>query len=401
METPSLEDKVQLPSWLWIVSGLVGFAIAGLGLLLLGFSVVFPTAFASLIVVVVGDGLIALGLGVGLMIAGYRRWRNLPPTRFAGVRGWWVFLVIGLLALVAGVLLPSSVHQSLIFAPIHLALIVAPAFFLLSLILLISGSQLSMPYPHLTLALTGGASGIVLAAPVEIIGLVLSGVLASAAAMLIPGGEREIERLMMLVERWAINPPTDPEEALSLIASPLILATLALTLSLITPLIEEFSKALIVGVVGFWLKPSPLNGFIWGAAAGLGFALVEGVSNGAMALGETAGWLGGAGTRFFTTAMHALTSGLVGLGWAHFWRRPHPRRWLLLLFYALAALIHALWNLNVIVTLGSVSVGVSTGTPVIAGTVAVVGVVVQIVLALISLLGLLGVPYFLKRRSMS
>ncbi|MGC9349170.1 MAG: PrsW family glutamic-type intramembrane protease [Anaerolineae bacterium] len=397
VETASSEDNARLPSWMWVAAGLVGLAIAGLGLLLLLLSALFPAFFAPLIVIVAGDGLIGLGLGVALVIAGYRRRRALPAQRFSGVRGWWVFLILGLLALVAGILLPSDTHRSLLFAPVYLALIVAPAFFFLSIVTLASGPRLSIAYPHLALALSGGASSVLLAAPVEILGLVLSGVVTTVAAMFIPGGEGEIDRLMMLLDRWSAGPPTDPEQVLSLVASPIILATLALTLALVTPLVEEFSKALIVGLVGFWLKPGPLSGFLWGVAAGLGFALVEGVSNGALPLGETAGWFAGAGTRFFTTAMHGLTSGLVGLGWSYFWRRPDPRRWLLPLFYGLAALFHALWNLNVISTLASLSLGVST--PVIGGSVIVLGVVVQVTLALGALAGLLGVPFLLKRHS--
>ena len=143
---------------------------------------------------------------------------------------------------------------------------------------------------------------------------------------------------------------------MALLASPMVIITLVFTLAVVTPLVEEFGKALIVGVMGIWVRPSALTTFVWGTACGLGFAWLEGISNGAIGLGGAAVWLGGVGLRFFSTAMHCMTSGLIGLGWGWSWG---GRRWALPLAYGVAVFFHALWNLAVIVGLGGLGLTAS------------------------------------------
>jgi hypothetical protein len=124
----------------------------------------------------------------------------------------------------------------------------------------------------------------------------------------------------------------------------------------------------------------------------LGFAWFEGISNGALALGESVGWAGSVGVRFFATAMHALTSAVIGLGWAAYWR---GRRWALLGAYALAVLFHGAWNLNVILSLAGAGLG---DAPPLGTVLAVVGMGVQGGLILVALGALFGIPAVLRRR---
>ncbi len=179
---------------------------------------------------------------------------------------------------------------------------------------------------------------------------------------------------------------------MGVIASPMVIITLVLSLSVIAPLIEEFGKTLVMGVIGIWVRPSVIASFVWGVACGLGFAWLEGVSNGAIGIGGTTGWLGAAGVRFFATGMHCAASGLLGLGWGAFWR---GRRWVLPLAYLGAVTFHGLWNLNVILSVGGLAWSTTNATA--GGLAAGFGVLFESTLILVSLSSLIGIPLALRR----
>jgi hypothetical protein len=394
--SPPTESSAQLPRWLWALTGCMGLGLVGLG----GGLVALPFLFAALIegasAIIAGYGLFAITLGVALVTAGVRGWRQEPSYRYYSRSAWLYFLVATVVIALLAVILPRELHATALFAPFHFALILLPGLLLLSLVAMLSGSDSAVAARHLSLAAGGGAASVMLAVPLELIGLLFSIIAGVAVAWLLPGGAEEVERLVILLEGWTVQPPTTETEILGLLASPLILFALALLLGVIAPLVEEFGKTLVLGLMGIWVKPSVRVSFILGVACGLGFAWLEGISNGGLGLGERAAWLGGVGARVFATAMHGLTSGVMGIGWAYFRRR---KRWALLLSYVVAVVFHGLWNLNVVMSLGGM--GVTASSPALGGLVVVLGTGFQIVLIAICLLALIAIPVQLRRRDLA
>jgi hypothetical protein len=393
LEPRPLEQAV-LPRWLWIAAAFGGLALFGLGLVLAAMPFAFPGALEAIGVVVAGYGLIAVTLGIGLVVAGRRGWLGRPASWFYPRRGGSLFLLSALVVSVLGALLPAQMQAHPLFAPFHFALILLPGLFLLSVVISVAGKPSSISLRRLVILLAGGASTLFIAIPVEIIGLGLSAGFGVAAVLLLPGGPAQVEQLMAILQGWVDRPPTDPSEVVALLNSPVVLITLTLTLAVITPLIEEFGKTLVMGVLGIWVKPSLLTAFIWGVACGLGFAWLEGVSNGAIGLGGVAGWLGSAGVRFLATAMHCATSGLLGLGWGGYWR---GRWWALPLAYVGAVVVHGFWNFNVIVS--AASLGLAINRPAVGGLLLVSAILFQGFLILLSFSFLIGLPRFLRKAS--
>ena len=118
---------------------------------------------------------------------------------------------------------------------------------------------------------------------------------------------------------------------------------------LVAPLVEEPTKALILFVVARSRHfDNMTDGFVYGAAAGLGFGMTENFlyfsSVGATA--DVGAWVGTVIVRtLYSALMHAAATSVVGasLGFAQF------RGWLVRLFvvpfgFAIAMTIHALWN---------------------------------------------------------
>lgn len=388
-----MTQSARLPTWFWGLALVVGLGMIGVGLVLLVLPFFFSSTLEVIEIVMAGYGLLASVLGVGLGIAGLRGRRQLPSERFYPKRGWLSLALASVGVGVVSLLVPGGAQSNPLFALLYVALIVLPSLCLFSLVSLAVGRDLAVTRRRGVLAIAGGASSILLVLPMELIGMVVSGVLGTSIAFLIPGGPAEIERLISLLQRWSQRPPVDETEVLALLTSPVVMLILALLLGVITPLIEEFGKTLMIGVMGHWVRPSVAASFVWGVACGLGFAWFEGISNGAMGLGGSAVWLGSAGVRFLATAMHGLTSGLLGLGWG--WAR-RGRWWALPIAYGAAVIFHGLWNLNVILALGGI--GLSLSSPEAGGAVAMVAVLVQLVLILASFAGLFGLPIWLRGR---
>jgi hypothetical protein len=111
-----------------------------------------------------------------------------------------------------------------------------------------------------------------------------------------------------------------------------------------------------------------------------------------MGLGGAAGWLASVGVRFLATAMHVLTSGVVGLGWGWAWRR---RWWALPLCYVAAVAFHGLWNLNIVMALGGL--GMAGSQQGLGAVSVVVAIFVQIMLVLVMLMALAVIPLALRK----
>lgn len=387
-----MEQKTEIPRWLWALAGFGGLGLLVLGLASVSVTFALPEAFGAAGVIVAGFGLIAATLGISLGVAGLRGWRNAPSMRFYSRWTWAVLLLGSIVTAISGSLMPVQLQGHALFAPFHFLMITLPGLLLLSVVTLLIGRESALSIRRTVLALASGASGVVLAIPVEVIGLMLSGMLSVAVAMVFPGGSAEVDRLLTLVQGWTVRPPTSEAEILGVVTSPVVLLALTLTLSVVTPLVEELSKTLLLGLFGMWVKPIAPVAFLWGAACGLGFAWLEGVSNGAVGLGGVGGWLGSVGVRLFATAMHVLTSGLLGLGWGWFWR---GRRWALPITYGVAVIFHGLWNLNVIVSVGGL--GLAASSPATGGMLVTLGVVVQLALVLLATTALIVIPLALRK----
>lgn len=122
-----------------------------------------------------------------------------------------------------------------------------------------------------------------------------------------------------------------------------------LTAILVAPLVEEPTKALVLAPLLLTRHfDNATDGFVYGAAAGLGFGMTENALYfiSAATSGDLLGWLTLVVIRtFFSAVMHAVATSLVGacVGAARF--RPAGVRLLALgCGFAMAMGLHALWN---------------------------------------------------------
>ena len=125
-----------------------------------------------------------------------------------------------------------------------------------------------------------------------------------------------------------------------LLASPLVISAIFLTVGLIMPLMEELLKPL-----GLWALRkrllTPAEGFSGGLICGAGFALVESATMIAQN-GGGSDWGQMVLLRIGTSLLHMTASGFVGWGLASAWNQKKYGR---TLFAFLAATgVHCLWN---------------------------------------------------------
>jgi hypothetical protein len=156
-------------------------------------------------------------------------------------------------------------------------------------------------------------------------------------------------------------------------------------ISVLVPLVEESLKP-----IGVWFlagqKITPAMGFGYGVISGAGFGLFENLGN-TSAGGDT--WALLAATRITTLLLHCFTAGLVGWALASAWSQ---RRYLRLgVAFAIAVLIHGLWNGMAILSLASslpdmVNISIPTSYQRL-GSLADVGVIVLGVLVLVLFIG--------------
>jgi RsiW-degrading membrane proteinase PrsW (M82 family) len=142
-------------------------------------------------------------------------------------------------------------------------------------------------------AVISGALSAVLATGLEVLAIVL------VAPLLTP-----------LFESMSFSLTTESQVA-SLLRNPLIVLLIFLAASVAAPLIEEFCKGLTL-----WLFPKsvqrPLDGFMFGLIAGLGFGMVEsGAYLTDLSLWFLIGWL-----RLGTLLLHGTTTSIIGLSYA-------------------------------------------------------------------------------------
>ena len=167
-------------------------------------------------------------------------------------------------------------------------------------------------------------------------------------------------------------------------------------ISLLVPLVEEIFKP-----IGVWFlagqKITPAQGFGYGVISGAGFALFENLGN-TSAGGEL--WASLAASRISTLLLHCFTAGLVGWALASAWTQ---RRYLRLgITYAIAVLVHGLWNGMAVLSLVSslqdqIGISIPTGLQQIGS----LAYVVIIALGVLVLVFYIGINAVLRRSTLS
>lgn len=117
----------------------------------------------------------------------------------------------------------------------------------------------------------------------------------------------------------------------------------------IAPVVEEVTKGLVfILLLATHHLDNETDGLIYGAATGLGFAAVENLlyAVGAAADGAAAVLVVVFLRTFFSSIVHCISSGLLGMTIGHACHRSGPLKWLLwpALGLGLAVANHALWN---------------------------------------------------------
>jgi RsiW-degrading membrane proteinase PrsW (M82 family) len=300
---------------------------------------------SALLLGTLGLGAGAFGLALGLLLA----WEGWQASRVktSGVLrlpawGWWLLALI--LVLVAGQA-AVSLGGALLLPFFHIAAAVIPALLFLSLSL--GGARRMGGFMSNRVAMTGiawgGLGGVGLALLFEgVLILVLLLVLPPLLNLVAPAAVAHLRALILEIQQGSAP---DLRLLEPVLRSPWVLAGGLLLASVLVPLIEEAAKALVVPLIALTGRPlTRLDAFLTGVAAGAGFAMVEGVTNGALALSQPGGWATAMAARAAAAALHCLVSGLAGLGWHAL---VVERRWLRGLGFALAAVIfHGLWNLG-------------------------------------------------------
>jgi hypothetical protein len=321
---------------------IAGFSIAFLGLLagaLYLFSPFIVGEGIDLLRAVAGASFIALGVGLGLPLAwqGVSSLRGIPSPPFRP-RPAWVLAAIFVAAVIVGqAVLTLDLVPALAFPPFYILAAVLPPLFFLAFVgrsLTESGTR----WREVVLQLASGAFLATFGAfGVEAAFGLLAMVVVFILAALTPGGDAWLQELTAYLQdpRWLQS----PENLYSPLLSPPILIILGITVLVIAPMVEEIFKSLGVILMSY-RRPGKAQSFLWGLAAGAGFALSEALFNGASSL---EGWAGVATLRVGATAMHCLGSGLMGLGWYYLLTTRRP--WRLLGAYVAGVTLHSLWNI--------------------------------------------------------
>lgn len=349
---------------LWLIIGILGtcalvvsISIGGLlaVLAILPSLLIHEPPNISLMLQAVGLIAVGLGIGVPLTLVGWAGWREHPSHPFNPSRkrwGWFAlvpaFLVLVALGAAIGWLpqlisLPFSVSirtwsQALLLSPVHALTMSIPPLLMLGLagwgLRGTGGTRRDV----VTGMASGGCLGMGISMVVEILAIIAVVIIVMVAVILIPGRMERLYDLSMDMENPAWQ--ADVSNLADLLLSPAVILPLFSIMCILVPLVEEAFKTLAGAVAGYWIRPHPGRAFLWGVAAGAGFALAENLLNGAA--GGTESWAPVAVARVGTTAMHCLASGILGWGWGQLWTARRPLH--LLGAYAAAVTLHSLWN---------------------------------------------------------
>jgi hypothetical protein len=186
------------------------------------------------------------------------------------------------------------------------------------------------------------ASGLVLgpliAMILELLLIVVVGILALLWVMLNPSLANQLNALIFRLQNAGPNLEPELRLLIPFLLNPGIIFLGFAFISVLVPLLEELLKP-----IGVWFligqKLTPAQGFGYGVLSGIGFGLIEN-------LGSTSGgatdWALLASARISTLLLHSFTAGLVGWALVSAWSERHYLR--LAIAYAVAVILHGLWN---------------------------------------------------------
>lgn len=285
----------------------------------------------------------AVGVGLGLILAGagWRAWRGSPSRAASFPRwGWWLLA----LALVLGAGQAALMRDlGWLAAPLHVAASAAGACLVLAWIVGTArrGGGAVTRRPFMGSLAWGGLGGTGLAIVAESLLALL--VLLAAAIYLGIARPDWLAQLQRLADGMQSGGGLDERFLASLARSPLTWLVVLVGGCVVVPFIEELAKSLAVPlVIAAGRSVSRLDGFLFGAAAGAGFALLEGATNGSLALAAGSAWWGTMLMRVAAAGMHALAAGIGGLAWQ---AGLAERRWLRAAGLGLLAMaLHGAWN---------------------------------------------------------
>lgn len=394
-----------MPEIFRVLTLIAALAITGVGAVL-GFLSAAMALVSSgpdtLSFVTLGASLSVLSLALGSASA-WQAWqaiRGISPALFRP-RRTWPLVILYLLALALGqAMLTNSFLPSLAFPLLHVAAAMLPALLILALI----GRALSGATTWREMVLQT-ASGAFLATPLAFF-VEMAAILVLVSAALLglawqPGGQTLLLRVTAHLQDLSWQDPSwieDPGALVSNLLSPIAIAAAFAIMSGIVPIIEETLKTIGVAIAAC-RRPSRQQAMLWGAAAGAGFAITEGLLNAAVDLGT---WLPIAVARVGATLLHCATGVLMGLAWYHVARHRWPRG---LALYLISILIHGLWNgLALSMTLLSLS-ALGAGPAVADQMMASLGILgIMLLLGILALgiaIGLAGLVLHARRQALA
>lgn len=185
---------------------------------------------------------------------------------------------------------------------------------------------------------SGLVSGPVIILVLELLLLVFMGILTIFWIMLNPNLANQLYGVVIRLQNAGQDMNAVISQLIPFMLNPGVIFLIFAFISVLIPIIEEALKP-----IGVWFlsgqKLSPAQGFGYGVLSGAGFGLFEN-------LGYTSGagtdWALLASTRISTILLHCFTAGLMGWALASAWSE---RRYLRLgITYAIAVIVHGLWN---------------------------------------------------------
>ena len=324
-------------------------AIVGplLALLLAAISLLGPragrTPAASAASLALGVAAVGVGLGLPLAWAGWRALQGRPSHAFRSLR-WWVWLLLFVAVLIFGQAVAMTGPAVPLMPLFQIAAGALPPLIFLAWALDAAGRQSAQitRRPMLGSLSWGGLGGAGLGLIGELL-LVIIGFVAVMIVLSTTDPELMARLQTVFAQMEGSGRGLAMSELSQLASSPLVVIAALTLLGILAPALEEVAKGLAVPLVaGAGRRLTRLDGFLFGVAAGAGFAIVEGILNGTLALRISGVWAGLMVFRGSAAAMHCLASGLVGMGWQAILVE---RRWLRGIGLGLlAVLLHGAWN---------------------------------------------------------
>jgi len=262
----------------------------------------------------------------------------LPPTRPAGLRSASLALLLWPPALAVGrVLADQTGPLRFLLPPLQIVAVVLPLWWLVALA--------AQKLPTLSPQRIWGALNFSLffSTPLVILAEIFLFLAVLVAVVVVISGQPAMQRQFEELSQRILNSASNPQALLRIyqpfLAQPWFIFSVLVGISGLVPLVEELLKPLAVwALAGRGLTPAA--GFVIGALAGAGFALLETLFSLASPAGSS--WLELAIGRAGTGLLHVGTAALMGRALAEAWRTSHYLR-AGLTYFAVAA-IHGLWN---------------------------------------------------------